>query len=124
MAGPFFDGEFFQGGFFGEYSEEESEAVKTGGKGDNKARRKKLHLPFKPTGLVDRPVVARPSVKERLEQAAEIHREVLEEVEEATPVERMSLQEIEAEIGERLRAGLRKDDEEIIMLLLMAAHAS
>jgi hypothetical protein len=101
-----------------------SEDVARARPSDNEKKRRTI---FKPTGLVL--ARGRKTIQERLQETALIHREViegrvLEEIQEPPPIEQMTLREIEAEIGERLRAQLRKDDEEIVMLLLMAAHAS
>ena len=120
----FFGGEFFDGGFFQELTQEQF----AGGKGDNKRRR----FIFKPTGLPPYREV-RKKLDERVKESREIHREVAREILglpklpklPETLLERMSLVEIENEIGERLRKQLRaqleKDDEEIILLLLAAA---
>ena len=105
----------------------------TGGKGDNEKRVGRQT--FKPTGLIDRPVVGRKGVQDRLDDSARIQAEVAEQVarefgeetlrlrQEPTPVERMSLREIDAEIAALLRKKLRTEEEEIVLLLLIAATA-
>lgn len=104
----FFGGVFFNGGFFGEVT-----TTKTGGKGDNK------RSIYKPTGL---PPYREPRVEQRVVETQEIAREVLKAVQQ-TPVQRMSLVEIDAEIGVLLRKKIESEDEEIMLLLLMAASA-
>ena len=95
--------------------------TKTGGKGDNGKR-----STYKPTGLVDRPR----SVKDRVEDTRQIQAEVagqlakelrgeIEKFEQ--PVTKMSISEIDAEIGTLLRKRIRTEEDEIILLLLIAA---
>jgi hypothetical protein len=112
----FFGGEFFDGGFYQPLEElvEEVEVVKTGGKGDNDKKRRNI---FKPTGL---PPEGRKTVEQRVQATREIHREVLKLSPKPLPVVEMSLAQIDAEIGERLRASLRNEEEEILMLLAAA----
>lgn len=108
--GPFFDGPFFGGGFFGEL---ESGDVARPRPADNERRI------YKPTGLLDRK-----TVKQRVAETREIHREVrgvLSLPTPAKPIKELSLAEIDAEIGARLREQLRKDDEDIVLMLLIAA---
>ena len=127
MPGNFFDGEFFGGGFFGLNA---SASVRGGG-GDNK-RKKTLHLPVKPTGLLDRPKKKQPEGRKDVEQRVAETREIQAEVygqlakelraeREKPVIQEMSLREVEAEIGELLRKKLRTEDEEIMLLLLVAA---
>ena len=110
-------------------------AVKTGTGGIDPGeglRRKKLHLPVKPTGLLDRPKAKDVRVQERLDEsvgiqaeiAARLAREFSEEIasiEARPPVSTMSMAQIDAEIGVLLRKKLRTDEDEVIMLLLMIA---
>ena len=118
MKGPFFGAAFFHGGFFG--------GLDTGGKGD----RKILHLPVKPTGLPwsHKKAAGRKGVEQRVEETRQIQAEVSgqlkEEVETYRPaVKEMSLREIEVEIGELLRKEVRTDEDEVMLLLLMASSA-
>ena len=103
--------------------------TKTGGKGDNQRR-----STYKPTGLVERTLKARPSVQDRVEDTGQIQaeiagklaRELRGEIEafekfEKQPVTRMSISDIDAEVGSLLRKKIRTEEEEIILLLLMAA---
>ena len=98
--------------------------TKTGGKGDNT---------FKPTGL-DHPrpklKAKDPSVQKRLDDSARIQEEVaaelakeLGETQDSKPVERMSQAQIDAEIKDLLHRKIRTENEEIMLLLLMAASA-
>ena len=116
----------------GEAPEPEPEVVTpSGGKGDN--RRKTLHLPFKPLGLLDRPYQTKKAAtqtEERIEEtlkfqaeiAGRFARELREEIDTyQPPVKEMSLREIEAEIGTLLRKKVRSDEDEVMLLLLMAA---
>ena len=110
----FFGGPFFGGGFFG--------GLGGGGKGDNAAPNRT----FKPTGLVDRTKLKeKTKVEERLAETAEIHAEVIAEAKQEflseTPQVTMSLSEIDMEIGRLLRKVMRSDDEEVMLLILMAA---
>ena len=115
-----------------------------GGKGDNQSGKRSkqsqrgLFLPFKPTGLIDRPV--RTSVDVRFEESREIHEEVsrqsaLEFLLEASPpevhpptlqfapIKSMTLSEIDAEIGARLRKKMLDDEDEAMLLILIAENA-
>ena len=99
--------------------------VVTGGKGDNERRI------YKPTGLLERN--ERKSVEDRVEDSRQIQaevagqlaRELRGEIEAfeafAKPVVRMSISEIDAEIGSLLRKRIRTEEDEIILLLLIAA---
>lgn len=104
----FFGGEFFDGGYFKALEEVE---VKTGGKGDNAKKRRPI---YKPTGLT-----YRKTVEERVEESQAIAAEVVEAL-EAAPVVTMSLTDIDAEIGTLLRKQMRTEEEEVMLLLLMA----
>jgi hypothetical protein len=110
----FFGGEFFDGGFYKPLEEQQEVAYK-GGRGDNDS--KKRRSIFKPTGL---PPEGRKTVEQRVQATREIHREVLKLPPKPLPVVEMSLSQIDAEIGERLRASLRNEEEEILMLLAAA----
>lgn len=125
----FFNGEFFAGGFFGAGG---GAAVKTGTGGIDPPKRK-LHLPYKPTGLLDRP--AKTPVDARVEETRHIHEEVsrqlarefvepeVEEIEqlEFMPIARMSQEQIDYEIGVLLRKKMRDEEEELMMLLMMVS---
>ena len=127
MAGPFFGGGFFGGGFFGAIS---GEATVTGGKGDNAGRRRTI---FKPTGLVERRA---PDV--RVEQAAEVHAEVIQEARslfidepQSSPIVQppvaqppVQMTRAEVEIAYLLYKKQRTKEDEILLLLLMTAAAA
>lgn len=104
----------------------------SGGKGDNAPEGKRV--PFKPTGLLDRPKKKAGKVEGRVEEASEIQaeiagrlaREFSEETlrlpsAEPSPVAQMSLSEIEQEIGLILRKKIRTEEDEILLLMLMVA---
>lgn len=110
----FFGGTFFGGGFFQNLpTGQVAEVVRTGGKGDNDRKRRI----YKPTGL---PPEGRKTVEQRVQETREVHREVLKLKAPPKQIQEMSLAEIDAEIGSRLREQLRKEDEEIILMLLAA----
>ena len=133
MAGNFFGGEFFGGGFFGENASDQH------GKGDNDKR----HHPYKPTGLLHRPTKPKAKdarVQERLDDSVAIEAEIAdklarefgdeaaklrqsEDATEAQAIVQMSMAEVDREIGILLRKKLRTEEEEITMLLLIAAAA-
>jgi hypothetical protein len=111
------------------------ETVKTGGKDDK--RRGKKRIIFKPTGLEERrakPVIeeGRKTVEQRVEETRYID-EAIREVadrefakldEYQPPIKTMSLAEIDAEIGLLLRKMYRsRDEEELLLLLMLAAQA-
>ena len=113
----FFGGTFFNGGFFGDIG-------KTGGKGDNRI--------VKPTGLQRRKTLTlNPRVSERVEQSKQIQLEVAEQLAKefgaetqeilGQPLEKMALVDIELEIGALLRRKIRSEEDEIMLLLLMAS---
>ena len=112
--GPFFGGNFFDGGFFGE-SLGALETPKTGGKGDNDRKRRRSI--YKPTGL---PPYRNP-VEQRVAETHEIAKEVVRAYQDVpvVPVARMSLAEVQ-EIGTLIR---KQDDEEIVLLLMAASVA-
>ena len=97
---------------------------------DDGGGRKRLSLKgrtiYKPTGLVDRPR----TVRERVEDTAELAREVTERVArefiepEPPPVAEMTREEVEREIGILLRKRLRTEEDDLVLLLLMAAAAA
>ena len=51
----------------------------------------------------------------------EVAAEVAPQFVEQTPIESMSLAEIDSEIGERLRAKLRQEDDEMVLMLILAS---
>lgn len=121
MYTTFYGSTFFGGGFFG--------GTAIGGKGDNPASGRKLRN-YPPTGLIDRP--ARPTVEQRVQDAAEIHAEVIAEqkferepepVETFAPVSLMTLAEVEREIGVLIRKVERTDEEDMLLMILIAASA-
>lgn len=82
---------------------------------------------FKPTGLIDRPR----TLDERVEDTAELAREVTERVArefieppEPPPISEMTMAEVEREIGMLLRKKLRTEEDDLVLLLLMAAAAA
>jgi len=112
----------------------DAEAGKTGTGGIDPGeglKRKKLHLPFKPTGILGRPKAKDIRIQKRLDETGAIQAEIAgrlarefgEETAEieARPVIEMSMVEVEAEIGFLLRKKLRNDEEEVMLLLLMVA---
>lgn len=87
---------------------------------------------IKPTGLVDRPKLKLKAkdkrVQERLEDSAKIQAEVAAELAqelgtELPPVRTMSQAQIDAEIRTLLHRKIRTENEEIMLLLLLAASA-
>jgi hypothetical protein len=130
-ATSFYGGEFFGGEFFNEPSDQE--AFKTGGKGDNERRKARKGLrSVKPTGLIDRPLKASPGVEERIDVSREIQEAVQESVREAfskelteqfefKPISEMTLPQIDAEIGVLMRKKILNDEDEAMLLILIAA---
>jgi len=116
MATSFFGGAFFDGEFFGAGS---ATVTKTGTGG--------IDSPtiFKPTGLLDRKINRR--VQETHEIAQEVIQEAKERYEEPTtfhkPIRQMSLLEIDFEIGYLLRKTVRTEEDDLLLLILMAASA-
>ena len=108
----------------------------TGGIDPQKRRRQKVHLPFKPTGLIARPTKeGRKDVQDRVDDSRQIQadiaenlaKEFSEETEslgELKPIAAMQLAEIESEIGLLLRAKIRREDDEMLLLLMMVAAAT
>ena len=127
MAGNFFDGEFFAGGFFGELETDNRPRPDDGG------RRGKgifkplgiLHLPKKPAPQGRKSVDerARDSANVAAEVAAQVAREFGEESNriQVKPTVTMTMAEVNAEIGVLLRKKLRTEEDEIMLLMLMAA---
>lgn len=130
MATSFFGGSFFDGEFF---------SPSTGGKigvggidpGEGLKRR---YPPVKPTGILHLPKKGKlPSPIEarigeahddRLEIAERLAREFGEEtarIPEFKPIAQMTMAEVEQEIGTLLRKKLRTEEDEILLLMLMAA---
>lgn len=138
MASNLFGGAFFGGYYFGAGGDVD---VKTGTGGiDTVQKRKQIHLPYKPTGLLDRP--AKKSVDVRIEETRQIHeevsRQVAKEFTDPTPsvktpvvlseplemqqIQSMSQIQIEYEIGVLLRKKVRDEEEELMLLLMMIAN--
>ena len=99
-----------------------------GGKGDNEKRR---YQPYKPTGILHLPKKS-PKVSERIDDSRAIQAEIAarlakefteEEVarQEQVEVARLSAAEVDFEIGILLRKKLRTDQEELLLVLLMAS---
>jgi len=132
MPTAFFGSAFFGGEFFS--VSEVAEVARSGGGGIDPVtgKRRQLHLPFKPTGFIDRPKAKTAEVQKRLDQSVEVAAEVAqrlarefaeetEVLEHPRPIVQMTMQEVEAEIGILLRKKLRTEEEEVILLLLIAA---
>ena len=98
--------------------------------------RKQIHLPFKPTGLVNRPLKeGQKEVEDRVNESRSIQAEIAGklarefteeseriEVEAAPPpISLMTQAEISREVGVRLRKKLQ-DDEDLIVIMTMLAH--
>ena len=119
----FFGGTFFGGGFFGGIG------TGTGGVDPGDGGRR----PFKPTGLLDRPKKkeGRKEVAERVEDSRQIQAEIAgklaREFGEETirlkkpEIVQMTAAEIDFEIGVLLRKKIRSEEDDFILLLLMAA---
>jgi hypothetical protein len=113
MITAFYGGPFFSGGFFG--------SPTTGGGGIEAESGGGI---FKPTGLVDRK--AKTDVDRRVEETREIHAEVagqlareLHDTPDA-PIVTMTLAEVDREIGVLLRKVQRTQEEDLLLLMLMA----
>jgi hypothetical protein len=134
MATAFYGGPFFGGEFFSE------SGVKTGTGGiDPKGRGRRI---VKPSGLEaprKRKTLTLPegrkTVDERALQAAELAvqtaKQLREEFEQRTEplpqvplISMMPPEAIDMEIGQRLRRKLRKDEEELLMILIIARASS
>lgn len=112
------------------------DVVKTGTGGIDPERKRRLHLPVKPTGLVERPAKeGRKEVADRVDEtrgiqaeiAARLAKEFSEEtaaLEARLPVAEMSLAQVEREIGVLLRKQMRTEEDELLLLLLMVAAAA
>ena len=114
----------------------EAGAVKTGTGGIDPGEG--LRRIVKPTGLLHLPKKARADVEARIDDSRAIQAEIAgrlarEFSEETTaleafkafqafqPIDEMSLAEIDAEIGLLLKLKLRREEDEIMLLLLMSA---
>lgn len=112
-----------------------ADVVKTGTGGiDPGDGKRRIARSFKPTGLLHLPKKkgGSPQVQARVEEsqdiqaeiAARLAREFSEEtlaIGEPPPIVEMTLAEVEAEIGLLLRKKLRTDEDEVMLLLMMAA---
>ncbi|HEY4697759.1 MAG TPA: hypothetical protein VIH29_07115 [Gallionella sp.] len=107
-------------------------AVKTGTGGIDPGEGNKRRRIIKPTGLLHLPKKeGRKDVVERIEESREIQAEIAgrlakdfaagNAVLEAAQTLEMSVAEIDAEIGMILRKKIRTEEDEMILLLLMAA---
>lgn len=124
-----FDASCFDGSMGGFDIDAVTAAAVTGAKGDNERR-----STYKPTGLLDRPLKASPVVQERAQDSQRIQAEVAAQLAREfsdenstlalrappTPVKFMSTAEIDAEIAMFLRSKIQSEEEEIILLLLVA----
>lgn len=106
----------------------------SGGKGDNPEKKRTVHVPYKPTGLIERkrkkaPESATQTVEQRIADSAEIHAEitargfddVAEPLEEILAEGRISLDAMEFEIAAFLHKKIRTEQEETMLLLMLAA---
>lgn len=104
----------------------------SGGKGDNE--RAAQRIAFKPTGLLHLPRKdGRKRVDDRVAESAGLHAEISAKLSrefaeepaalEVPPVARMSLAQIEAEIGVLLSQKLRTEEDEMLLVMLIAACA-
>ena len=121
----FFGGTFFGGGFFG--------GIGTGTGGVDPSDGAGRRRPFKPTGLLDRPKKkeGRKEVSDRIEDSRQIQAEIAgklaREFGEETirlkkpEIVQMSAAEIDFEIGILLRKKIRTEEDDLVLLLLMAA---
>jgi hypothetical protein len=101
----------------------EVDAPPAGGKGDNAGGRSI----FKPTGLdYRRPKKRKAPIEARVDGIREVAAEVAAEAarEFVMPIALMSLAEVDREIGMLLRKAVRTEEEDVILLTLMAAAAA
>jgi hypothetical protein len=104
---------------------------------DDGGSRKTLHAKrrniFKPTGLIDRKPEGRAGVEQRVRESQEIADEIAEALARGPePLPEPKLEprleftpaQVDAEIGRLLRKHMRTDEDELILLLLMAASAA
>lgn len=96
--------------------------VKAGTGGDDK-RRKKLHLPFKPTGLLDRP--SRGKIEQRVVESRQASAEVsaklsAEFTQEPAREASVSLSAIDREIGALLHEEMQAEDTKIVLMMIAA----
>jgi len=130
MATSFFGGSFFGGEFFNEGTENHPRPDDGGARGKGIFKPLGiLHLPKKPAPQGRKSVDerARDSANVAFEVAAQVAREFGEETsripEYQAPTVTMTMAEINAEIGALLSKKLRTEDDEIMLLMLMAASA-
>lgn len=127
--------------YSGVYFTDAGAVVKTGTGGIDPGegiRRKKLHLPVKPTGFLDRPKAKDQAVQGRLDDAGRIEAEIagrlarefgdesqrIGEAEAARTAVALSMAEVDREIGALLRKKLRTEEDEVLLLLLMVAASA
>lgn len=140
-AGNFFGGEFFGGGFFGVNPSADTVKTGTGGIDPGEGHRR---VPFKPTGIVDRPKIrlkeGRKEVSDRVDESRQIEAEIAgklarefgEENEAVTALEdqrqlmlaEMSQAQIDFEIGVLLRKKIKSREDELMLILMLAAAAT
>lgn len=125
FGGAFFGGEFFNAASAPVVAVEEATRPRPDDGGGRKTLSLKRRSIVKPSGLVDRPQ----SLDERVEQTAEIAREVAREViggssGEPPPISGMSMADVDREIGVLLRKKMRTEEDELLLLLLVAASAA
>lgn len=108
--------------------EEEEDVVKTGTGGIDPGDG--LRRIYKPTGLLDR---KKPDIERRIEESREIHAEVLGriakelrdsvveiELSEFKAIQDMTRAEVDFEIGALMHKQLKSEEEEILLLMLLA----
>ena len=102
-------------------------ATVTGGKGDNAPKRRRI---VKPTGLTapKRREKTPPAIEARIAETREIAKEVAREQAQkqtlTAPLIEISQADVDREIGVLLQKIMRTEDEEILLLTLMAAAAA
>lgn len=111
--------------FFGARIAAAALVVKTGTGGIDPHKRVRRPI-IKPTGLEFRDVKS-PVVKDRLEETRDIDEAIRAkaareffDVPEQKPIEKMSIAEIDAEIGALLRKQMRTEEEELLLLIMIA----
>lgn len=92
----------------------------SGGKGADSSTKQKKKSIFKPTGLPPYKETVERLVEETREIHQEVRREILSLPKPPKPIKQTSLSEIDAEIGSLLSKKLRTEDEEIVLMLLVA----
>lgn len=129
-ATSFYGGEYFGGEFFNTATPATSTKTGTGGIDPGGKRRSGKKGIFKPTGLVGKPKAKTPKVQQRLDETREIHEEVKEQAkkeflgEQLSPavMETLLMAETEAEMKALLRKKLMAENEEALLIILLASQ--